>query len=97
MAMHELDDVMAKDYADRARLRKNILKSLTHSPATCEELCFRLGAKHQSVSAAIVWLRRGEYLFWDGKKPTTSGHLANICHITQAGEHHIGVRKGGTQ
>jgi len=78
----------AKNPTDREKrlaLQHQILQALRKSPATCEQLCKRLNAKHQSVSPALLHLRREQLIEWNGKSRTSTGHTANICHITGKG------------
>lgn len=74
-----------EDRENRIAMQHQILRALRHSPATCEQLCDRLDAKHQSVSPALLSLRKEQLIRWEGKSRTKSGKLANICHITGRG------------
>ena len=65
-------------------LEKNILKELTHSPSTADEVQYRINSQHQSNSAMFTTLKKRGVIEGTGTyRKTRMGKMAEVMRIAE--------------
>ena len=65
-------------------LENNIIKELTHSPSTADEVQYRINSQHQSNSAMFTTLKKRGVIEGTGTyRKTRMGKMAEVMRIAE--------------